>query len=888
MHLNSDDVNKRHTIMNLMGKIDINSSNWGKCHVLDLPVLRKPDWYFQADNFSVRFEILNGNVLHGITSGKVKENIIDPSVELQENVVRSTGLDSEPYYYVLGLAGSSGASQKARKRYVNAILRFFKKYPFKLIIFYGSNRLLTAAINLAKPFVPFKVRVTSDLDKAMKLIAEEESEGVLPFNLLPIKNLSGENAGSKQIREYAEELLGYIEQINWEVDGISQIEDKDPDHPFHLVFEALKLVKWELDDLYQQRKSAEKALRKSEANFRKIVEASPMGMHMYKLEEDKRLVFTGSNPAADSILGIDNTQFVGKTIEKAFPPLRETEVPDRYCQVCIDGTHYRNEQIEYAHGQIKGAFEVHAFQTGPGMMATMFFDVTARKQAEDALRQSEERYKTLTNNLHVGIYRNTTGSQGRFIEANPAIVDMFGYQSRDEFKAINVADLYQNPDDREKFNKQIFKNGSVKKYEVKLKKKDGSPFIGSVSAVAVKDVDGEVKYYDGIIEDITGKKELEVQLQQSQKMEAIGTLAGGIAHDFNNILSAILGYTELAMIDTETESTLSQYLQEVFRAGERAKDLVKQILTFSRQAERERKPIQPKVMSKEVIKFLRASLPTTIEIRQEIQSDSLVIADPTQIHQLLMNLCTNAGHAMREKGGVLTVKLLDTTFNEGITAEHPELKPGPYIELTVSDTGYGIPAHMLDRIFDPFFTTKDKGEGTGLGLSVVHGIVGSNGGKIIASSEMGKGSTFIVYLPTVIRYDATPPQEGEPVPTGAERILFVDDEVALVEIGKHMLESLGYKITTRTSSVEALELFKSKADSFDLVITDMTMPNMTGDELARELLRIKPEIPVILCTGYSARINQQQASAMGIRAYVSKPVLRREIAATIRDVLGER
>ncbi len=195
---------------------------------------------------------------------------------------------------------------------------------------------------------------------------------------------------------------------------------------------------------------------------------------------------------------------------------------------------------------------------------------------------------------------------------------------------------------------------------------------------------------------------------------------------------------------------------------------------------------------------------------------------------------------------------------------------------------------MLDRIFDPFFTTKDKGEGTGLGLSVVHGIVGSNGGKIIASSEVGKGSTFIVYLPTVIRYDATPPQEGEPVPTGAERILFVDDEVALVEIGKHMLESLGYKITTRTSSVEALELFKSKADSFDLVITDMTMPNMTGDELARELLRIKPEIPVILCTGYSARINQQQASAMGIRAYVSKPVLRREIAATIRDVLGER
>ena len=871
-----------------MGKIDSSSINLSKSQGQALAVLKNPDWQFQADNFLLHFEVLNGNVLHGIIEGKVKERFIDPAVELQETIIRSTGLDSVPYYLVLGLAGTTSASQKARKSYVNAILRYFEKYPFKSIIFYGSNRLLTAAINLAKPFVPFKVRVTSDLDKAMKLIVEEDSRRVLPANLLPIKNITGENSGSRQIQEYAEELLGYIEQINWEIDGISQIEEKDPAHPFHLVFEALKLVKWELDDLYQQRKSAEKALRKSEANFRKIVEASPMGMHMYKLEADGRLVFTGSNPSADSILGIDNLQFVGKTIEEAFPPLQETEIPDRYCQVCTDGTHYRNDQIEYAHGQIKGAFEVHAFQTGPGMMATMFFDVTARKQAEAALRQSEERYKTLTNNLHVGIYRNTTGPQGRFIEANPAIVEMFGYQSRDEFKAVNVADLYQYPEDREKFNRKILNYGSVKKYEVKLKKKDGTPFIGSVSAVAVKDVNGEVRYYDGIIEDITGKKELEVQLQQSQKMEAIGTLAGGIAHDFNNILSAILGYTELAMLDAEKESTLSQNLQEVFRAGERAKDLVKQILTFSRQAERERKPIQPKLMCKEVIKFLRASLPTTIEIRQEINSDSLVIADPTQIHQLLMNLCTNAGHAMGEKGGVLTVRLTDMIFGEDITVEHPELRPGPYIELTISDTGYGIPAHMLDRIFDPFFTTKQKGEGTGMGLSVVHGIVGSHGGKIIASSEVGKGSSFKVYMPTVERFVTALPQEGDYISTGTERILFVDDEPSLVEIGKRMLESLGYKITARTSSVEALELFKVKPDSFDLVITDMTMPNMTGDELAKELLRIKPEIPVILCTGYSARINQQRAAAMGIRAFVSKPVLTRDIAETIRNVLGVR
>jgi PAS domain S-box-containing protein len=508
--------------------------------------------------------------------------------------------------------------------------------------------------------------------------------------------------------------------------------------------------------------------------------------------------------------------------------------------------------------------------------------------AEESLKKSEERYKTLTNNLHVGIYRNTTGSQGKFIEANPAIVEMFGYQSRDEFLAVNVADLYQNPSNRNKFNEKMLKNGWVNNYELNLKRKDGSLFAGSVSAVAVKGADGQVKYYDGIIEDITGKRDLELQLQQAQKMEAIGSLAGGIAHDFNNILSAVIGYTELALSDVEKESTLYQNLQEVFRAGERAKNLVKQILTFSRQTDQERKPIRVNLISKEVIKFLRATLPTTIDIRQQINSESLVMADPTHIHQLLMNLCANAGYAMGQKGGVLEVKLLDVNFEENITREHPELKPGSYLELTVSDTGHGIPAHIIDRIFDPFFTTKEKGEGTGMGLSVVHGVVGSYGGKIVVDSQVGKGSTFTVYLPTIERNEVPIPKAGESIATGTERILFVDDETALVNIAKQMLESLGYKVAARTSSIEALELFKAKGESFDLVITDLTMPNLAGDELARELIRIKPELPVVLCTGYSTRINPKQAAAMGIRSFVSKPILKKDLAETIRKVLDEK
>jgi nitrogen-specific signal transduction histidine kinase/CheY-like chemotaxis protein len=384
------------------------------------------------------------------------------------------------------------------------------------------------------------------------------------------------------------------------------------------------------------------------------------------------------------------------------------------------------------------------------------------------------------------------------------------------------------------------------------------------------------------------KAALESRLQQAQKMEAIGTLAGGIAHDFNNILSAVIGFTELALNDAEKESTLYQNLQEVFQASGRAKDLVKQILTFSRQAEQEHKPVRVKLICMEIIKFLRASLPTSIKIRQEIKSNSLVMADPTQIHQVLMNLCTNAGHAMGDKGGVLELKLIDVKLEADLTAKYPELIPGPYLELTVRDTGQGIPAHIIERIFDPFFTTKGKGEGTGMGLSVVHGIVGSYGGTITVSSEPNKGSTFKVYLPAVERSKAPVSIAEEPIATGTERILFIDDEKAIVNIGKKMLESLGYKITTRTSSIEALELFKAKADSFDLVITDMTMPNMAGDNLANELLHIKPEIPIILCTGYSARINREQAMAMGIRAFLSKPVLKRDFAETIRKVLDEK
>jgi len=413
-----------------------------------------------------------------------------------------------------------------------------------------------------------------------------------------------------------------------------------------------------------------------------------------------------------------------------------------------------------------------------------------------------------------------------------------------------------------------------------------------IERVPYKDINNKVTGIIGFALDVTDleqaeaeKRKLEARLQRGQKMETIGTLAGGIAHDFNNILATIMGFTEISLYNLAKDTTLYNNLQQVLQAGWRAKDLIKQILTFSRPSSLKREPVEVKLIVNEALKLLRASLPSTIKIHRDIQSDALVLADPTQIHQILMNLCANAGHAMRDTGGVLKVKLVNVELDADFMADHPDMQPGTAINLTISDTGCGMPAQVLDRIFDPFFTTKETGEGTGMGLSVVHGIVRAINGAITAYSEPGQGSTFKVYLPVIEKRLEPQLSDVEAVPTGNERILFIDDEPALAEIGKQTLETLGYDVTTRTSSIEALELFKTGPDRFDLVITDMTMPNMTGDILAGELMRIRPEILVILCTGYSARVNEQQALAMGIRAFVWKPVMTGEIATTVREVL---
>lgn len=381
--------------------------------------------------------------------------------------------------------------------------------------------------------------------------------------------------------------------------------------------------------------------------------------------------------------------------------------------------------------------------------------------------------------------------------------------------------------------------------------------------------------------------ELEEQLRQAYKMEALGVLAGGVAHDFNNILTSIIGFTELALDDVEKESNIEDNLQEVYNAGLRAKDLVRQILAFARKSDEELKPIRIDLILNEVLKFIRSSIPSSIEVESNVKSESLIMGNATQIHQILMNLCTNAAYAMETEGGVLAVYLDDIVVDGCEKWNMLGLRQGSYIEIKVSDTGEGIARENIDAIFEPYFTTKEVGEGTGMGLALVHGIVESYGGKIMVESTLGEGSVFAIYLPLTKERKTHRLYKSEVLPTGTGHILLVDDEDQITKMMSQILDRLGYSVTTCSSSLDALELFRLKSNEFDLVITDMTMPKMTGDKLAIELMKIRPDIPVILCTGYSKKMSDETAIRIGIKAFAYKPIEKADLANTVRKVLSE-
>jgi len=643
-----------------------------------------------------------------------------------------------------------------------------------------------------------------------------------------------------------------------------------------------------LEQEIKERKRIEGQLRQSEKKFRNIVNSNPAGIHRYRLLEDGRLIFTDANPAAEKILDLDHRKLIGKTIEEAFPSLAQTAIPDRYRRICTSGESWHSEQVNYEDNRIKGWFEVHAFQINPGAIAIMFRDISDRKAAEATLKKEKEKFGVLTEMSPLGVA--LIGADGRYKYVNPKFKELFGYPMA-EIESGRQWFRKAFPDSQ--YRKQVIESwvnsladadsGEVHPRTYKVRCYDDTEKVIQFRPVTMKGGDQFVIY-----EDITERKQLEAHLQQAQKMEAIGTLAGGIAHDFNNILAAILGYGELLAYEMQKDTSAWQNLQAVLKSTHRAKDLVGQILAFGRQSELNLMPVRISSIVKETLKMLRASLPTTIEIRRQIATtDGIVSANPTQIHQVLMNLCTNAAHAMRGKGGVLEVALDRIQVDQAKNLPHPNLISGAYLKISVRDTGHGIAADKLERIFDPYYTTKDPGEGTGLGLAIVRGIIKAHSGVITVESSPDKGALFEVYLPE-IQQEASPQSKvSEAYRTGRETILFVDDEPALATMSEQMLQLLGYRAVTKTSSVEAFELFQHDPYRFDLVITDMTMPKMTGEKLAHKMLEIRSDIPVILCTGFSELITEQRAKKLGISAYMMKPLVMRDLANTIRDVLDK-
>ncbi len=472
---------------------------------------------------------------------------------------------------------------------------------------------------------------------------------------------------------------------------------------------------------------------------------------------------------------------------------------------------------------------------------------------------------------------------GNIVFSNFSAHQVFGYSSENSI-TIDSSSLFHVPKDRALFQKSLSSQGEVYNFRTELRKLDGSTFSAALFSHMIN-FDGQNCFLT-VIHDLSEMMHLESKLRQAHKMEAIGTLAGGIAHDFNNILAAILGFTEMAREDTQSGSTVAMNLDKVLEAGHRAKDLIRKILFFSRQDESGRISLQPVAVLKEAIEMLRPSLPTTIEITLNIDSKvGLILADPTQIHQIIINLVTNAFHALEETGGTLDIALKEIDLSAEDLARTSDIEAGTFIQLSICDSGPGIAQDIKDKIFDPYFTTKETGKGTGMGLAIVHGIVKSYGGFISLYSKLGEGSAFHVYLPVVEKGILHKIEVVDQIPLGNERILFVDDEEILTEMTKNMLERLGYHVTVRKNSLEALITFQDLPHQFDLIITDQTMPGMTGADLAKRILQIRPDMPIILCTGYSTIMSEKKAQALGIKGFLLKPFTTRDIAVLIRKVL---
>ncbi len=637
----------------------------------------------------------------------------------------------------------------------------------------------------------------------------------------------------------------------------------------------------ELNEALTHTKAAEHARQASENRFASLFHSAPEGMAIHTIVCDDAgaavdYVINEVNIAFTKHTGLHPSQVCGHLASAIYGG------PPPYLKIYADtALHGATHAFETFFEPLRRHFNVTVFSSDTDQFVTILEDITDRKNAEQRVKASEEKYRLLIENANDLII---VVQEGRLKFANPAAHHVFGYKNSENMPVFEII----HPEDRPNLLKVAVTHPKGPSqsgfYTFRAYTKAGD--LRWLQMHAVRIHWNAKPAFLCIIRDISETKKMENQLAQAQKVQAIGTLAGGIAHDFNNILAIILGYTELCQVAVAPDHEIQKHLDQVFKAGHRAKELVNQILTFSRQKESKKSPIEMKYCLVEAFKLLKATLPSNIEIKQEIQKEAgIVFADATRIHQIIMNLCTNAAHAMREEGGRLEIRLKNMNFDRTTAGFYKRLEPGPYVALTVTDTGCGMSQETLQRIFDPYYTTKKQGEGTGLGLALVQGIVEELNGAVNVYSEPGSGTTFNVYLPRVNAATDEPIRLAPQVDGGNETVLLVDDEKMVLDMTCQIIAGLGYQVEATTSSISALEAFQKDPDRFDAVITDQTMPTLTGKKLAGEILKMRPDLPIVLCTGFSASIDEKQAQTMGIRAFLHKPILREEIARVLRQVL---
>ncbi len=626
-------------------------------------------------------------------------------------------------------------------------------------------------------------------------------------------------------------------------------------------------------------------IRRSEKKYLSLFEHA--GDPVFVLDLDGG--FLEVNRFACDRLGYSREELLAMNIRQIIAPSQLGHAGERLRQArrqkgySFESIHVSRDGV---HMPVEVSLSVADYDHSPVCIAIVR-DLSERKQMEMALGRAQQEWKSIFH--AIGHPTLILSPQHRILAANQAALQVTG-MTEEALKGKSCYQVFHHSPHPPACCplETLLETGRLETRIMEVEILEGTFLI---SCTPMWDAQGDIEKIIHIATDITEQKKdqaqkekLERQLRQSQKMEAIGTLAGGVAHDFNNILAGIMGYAELSLINLGAGDPVRYHLKNLLKAVFRAKELVSQILTFSRHSEKTQRLLALGPIIKESVKFMRSSLPATIEIRHALNADTdIILGDPTQIHQLLINLCTNAGHAMRKQGGVLSLELSQTELAE---PPAPGLSPGAYLKLTVFDTGQGMDPHTLERIFEPYFTTKKQGEGTGLGLAVVHGIVKSHGGEIKVYSEPGKGTRVTVFLPRIReKMEPAAPVDTEPLPTGTESILFVDDEAVLTEIAKQLLQSLGYQVTVMSSPVEALERIRNHPEGFDLLITDQTMPKMTGVELALAVMDLQPDLPVILSSGFGDIVQGRSLDSLNIALFLMKPFDIRQLARTVRLAL---